>query len=1227
MARYSNVQTDFSGGLISDYILGRTDIKRVANSARTFKNFFPSLQGPAVFRSGFKHVSGLGVNTNAVKSIDMELATDIPYRVIFTPNKLEVENSDGLNKATIDTAYSAEQIADLRFSSETGELYVAHGSHKPKRLTSDAQVLQQGIVSSDGYTLNTSEGQGVDVSFTPAELFVDGEFTADHSRFEGRTTTGNWLNDSVTESTDGLGFFKNLRNVNPVTASAGDVVRTTARFSWEGTLANDDKRTFMLSHVDMPSFEAPDENILNHAHFSIGLKFQNNRLRIIQQLTPSTNTFIAAPRTLLEVQNNDLELELEVSVGSSYGTTDVDVIFRNITDGTTDTFTINGVTQEYYQSLTSGNGVKVNIQSGDVPATTVTRVKVLDLAHRNETTYPEYTSYSLFGKPQILGDDVWNFQDLEFDVEPFLENEPISKKYKITQSERYIKLVSSTNEFQPILDNANPLGMYVDYLVEGERFLGRVVDSTSSTNYTLEDPTASTVYVEPVESVLNIEDNSAQLYLLDNEETTPASGSFDGPQEGLEFDGVPIDEIHVRCDTAVFNAGHAGAWLRVGSDRRNDDVVAGFDRTETRWVRLKEHYGLSDHPVEFYGREGYNDTSSTSSARFGSYREKLTSGAVYRIYQMNPREQLWSYGPNSDGQFKITTAILQGTSGGNRTWSFVNGLSTTIVGENTAASNYNGNAITGNLSTQKQFDVFVCYNNADDSQVSVTSASNLVVANNTTVTEIANDATLTVSSSTFVLDDVDRHCMGLMDTGNVFMKILDFTSNVEVRVKLLNPVPREKRTLGYENGGAFSDFRLGAWYRNNYPRTVAKFEQRRIFGGTYRNPNFIYFSRTNLESSFQPTQDDKEALDTDAITYGLANSTAGIRWLSAARDLVIGTSGGIYRIVPNQYQFGISPKTIRLELAEEEPCERQAEVVGTSVFYPDQSGTRIMEYKYDQSLNAATSNEVTKLVYPIFLNDPVVQLAYQHTPQPRLWVRTQAGKLYCLSYHREEQFYSWSEHDLGVGAVVLDINVLHQGGSTDLDKLWIVVRRLNDVIYKEALSETSALTGDAPMLDSHLIIERTTTAVISNDVSERFVDGDVVSVIEDGVYTGDQTVSSGQVTLNNPSTAKKLIVGNRYEGELKMMFPTWDGQNRPAYGSDHARIVSIRLFLIKSFKYIVGSVNKFETVTLPDSSFTGFDKERPVSGSTYGVDRVPTIKHNEPYPLTIASITTKTDLN
>jgi hypothetical protein len=265
----------------------------------------------------------------------------------------------------------------------------------------------------------------------------------------------------------------------------------------------------------------------------------------------------------------------------------------------------------------------------------------------------------------------------------------------------------------------------------------------------------------------------------------------------------------------------------------------------------------------------------------------------------------------------------------------------------------------------------------------------------------------------------------------------------------------------------------------------------------------------------------------------------------------------------------------------------------------------------------------------------MVQIAYQHTPQPRIWARTASGKIYCLSYHRQEEFYAWSEQDLGSDAKVLDISILHRGTGSELDQVWIVVKRSGS-IYTEALAETDPVQlSSYPMLDSYVELVKPQTGNIYPDVSTRYKVGDTVAVIEDGVYTGEQVVFAqpvgNHITLQS-ATAERVVVGLRYTGELQMMFPTWDGQNRPAYSAETARIVSLKAFFINSFSFMLGIKDRFNKVTLSSgygagNGFTGFDKERPVAGSTFGADNVPTIKHEEPYPLTIASITTKTDLN
>lgn len=989
MARYSNVQTDFSGGLISDHILGRTDIKRVGNSGRVFKNFFPTLQGPAVFRSGFKHYNNLTAADDKITTVDVVLATAEPYRIVFSAGSIKIYNSAGVLKDTVTSPYSSTEIEELRFSPETGELHITHGRHRPKVLTADLTFLSVTLLASGGETLK---------------------------------------------------------------ASGGQILKSDA---------------------------------------------------------------------------------------------------------------------------------------------------------------------------EIQGDDQWTLSDMVFDVEPFLDNQPSSNKFSLVQNERFIKLTSLAETFKPIRDDFASGGLsktwYVEYNVGDVKFLGKVVTSTNasggatSANYTIEDPSSDnkTVYIEPVVSVLDIEDNAAQLYLLDAEETAD-------PTEltALKLDGVPDNKIHLRSDTTIFNAGQINSWVRVGDDRRNNNVVVGHNRNRVRWVKVKEHRGTEDHPVQFF-RDDYDESD-------------YKAGSVYRIYGAIG-STLRMLGPDSAGLINTIRAVI--TSAGNRTYSFVNELKTSAGNPFATTDN-----LIGNLSNQKQFDVIECYNQTTDSVGAVVefngTIGNLIVPSESatvTVEVVANDALLNSTEDTFLTEDQGRHIMGIMESGNVYMKVSRTVSNRQVAVTLLNSVPRNKRTLTFENAGNFEDVRLGAWFENNFPVTVAKFEQRRIYGGTFNNPNFIYFSRVDNEASFQPTQDDAEVLDTDAITYALANRNAGIRWMNAAKDLVVGTSGGIYRIVPNQYQYGISPKTIRMELTEEEPCDQQAETVGSSIFYPDQSGTRLMEYKYDQSLNSSSSNDVSKLIYGIFIKDPIAQIAYQHAPQPRIWTRTVGGKLYCLSYHRQEEFYAWSEHELGDNPTVLDISVLHRGSATNLDQVWVIVKRGNS-LRTEALSEPDiALTTNYPMVDAYLeyntSVDSPTSTAIFNVLGN-----DKISLIDNGEYKGLKTHTQASSYIASAANGRTIILGHPYTGELQMMFPTWDAQNKPAYGADTARIISFKAFLIKSFSFMLGIKNKFDTIRLSTTygasgGFTGFDKERPVAGSTFGVDNVPTIKHEEPYPLTIASIITKTDLN
>jgi hypothetical protein len=1167
MARYSNVQTDFSGGLISEYILGRSDIERTSKSAREFTNFLPTLQGPAEYRYGFKHVNKLtDLDENKTVTATLTLATDEVYRIAFSNVKIKVYNSDGQLQVSTATVLVA-QVDDAQ----------------------DTIVftlpLDHGYVIGDQITITGSSNSNMNATHTVTAI-TDTSATIVIASYGSPTTT------DITITKDYV--------VSPYSAAELDDLR----FSTETDAL------YVTHPLHRPKRVFPLSELISYT------------------LTASGGEFLYGDKTGDKTSTTDVSVDDELLQSNVAAIGDTKWTIRDIVydveplleaDSSTAKFNISN--NESYAKITSTTDDFAHIVTS-IADLTVIDANVADEAGDTITiTLP--TGHGL-----IAGDSITisgsNNANLNTTV-----NVNTATATEITI---VISGYSGNNTGSIVIDRRIvATRMYVQYVVEETTLLGQVVVASTSANYTLADPTNKVVYVSPVRTIVDIEDNQARLFLLDNEETSTASDIA-----VLKNSGVPDNKIHLRADATIFSQGLKNAWVLVDDTRRSNEIPVGSTRSTTRWVNIKEHRGTEDHPVEF-----------TS----GTYDNSLyEAGSVYKI--LNPfTGPLYQMGPNTSGALSTTTAVLR--TDGNRTYTFTNGLGTDPAHPLYHALNpVTTESLTiANLSSAKQFDVVECYNFTDDGipkveeyNASSNPTGNLIVppvSANITVVQIANDVVLNSTQSSFTIDDIGRHFRGELPSGHVYMKAVRFISNNQIVAEALNVIPRNPRTLEIENSGSFTSFNFGAWFTNNFPRTVTRFEQRRVYGGTPSHPNYLFFSRADNEFSFQATQNDKTVLDTDGITYILSNQTAAIKWLDSLKDLVIGTTGGLYRVVPNEYLYGVSAKTIRIELTQEEPCSAQAISVGNSIFYPDQSGGRVLEYRYDQAIQNSASNDVSKLIYPTFVNDGIIKIQYQHTPQPRVWAVTKNGNLYCLAYHRQEEVYAWTKMDLA-GATVHDITILNTGNNSSSDSIFVIVTRTNSstVVSTECLKDSeSEFAGNgtvyktAAHLDAYIVTTKQVSETISLDVSSRFVDGDTVSVVIDGEYKGDYTVASGVPQGLTPSADYKVfIAGVKYEGVAKPMFPTWDGQNKPAYGAETQRIVSIKPFVIDSFSYSVGINGEFKDISLSTTygvgnGFTGFDTERPVAGSTFGVDNIPTFKQTKPYPLVIASIITKTDLN
>tara|TARA_A100001015_G_scaffold233012_1_gene264013 strand:- start:6853 stop:9894 length:3042 start_codon:yes stop_codon:yes gene_type:complete len=1011
MARYTNVATNFSGGLITDNLVGRTDLPRTANSCRKLENFFPSLQGPAEYRQGFEvtTVDSAYASENYVRQTTVILATAKNYRVVFGNLFLKIYDAESnVLKDTVTTPYTTNQLADLRFSSETDVLYIAHEQHRPRKLTAN--------ISFEFFNLRSV---GFNDGGTPNDLSDD------------------VINDPPT--------FDNLR-----------------------------------------AADGPDADSLP------------DQLR------------------------------------------------------------------------------------AQVP---------------------------------LAGDDDWTLAEIDTYIEPFLEKDTSDIQLTATKGQEIVKL-EKQGAFTVIKSDwdggtANQFSQdwYVEYDVGGVTVAGKVIASATGIYANdVQPPTNDCVYVDAFDFVTDIKDASALLQLIDNT----------GNDARYIKDGVPNGDIHLRSDTTVLNGSQHGSYIRVHPDRAFEFDVTGTTRTTTRWVKVKRFLGTETHPVNFI--YGSNVFTGQEFYQYGNVYKSYGNGTVV-VRDAND------------------TATADVTTGGQRTFTWTGGNFNN-------ASATNASSVVGDLSLGVAMLVHEIDNTAAvvESYDAGTSSGNLISAGaNVAVTEIANNVLITATgtnASTFFLEDgIGRYYKLDYPDGVCYCRVVSgFGNNVEALIR--TPVPRNATTGEFQNAGVAVSFSEGAWYDNNYPKEVAKFERRRIYGGTPTHPNFVFFSKVDDETDFAPTEGDKEVLDTSGISYALSNVNSSIRWMLAAKELVIGTSRGIFRVIPNQYEFSISPKTIRIELVDEVNCKGEAHMIGTSIFFPDESDTKLMEYKYDGQIQSSNANDLSKFIYPTFIEDQIKRITVQENPQPRIWVLTEGGLLYILSYQRQEEYYAWSKVDHGT--VVEDITCVREGYASGNDKVVIATRENTSLQFETLFSPKNSTAEPTEYLDgsfTHTVTDISTTIssgtlTITLGSTNNYNNGQSLSVVANGVYYGEHSLSkpsgNGTITIaswSGPTTgAVTFVIGRRYTGTLQPMYPTWDGQSKPAFGADEIRVISTRLHVIKTSKFKLGIGGSFETITLPSTNYTGFDKERPVVGSTFGVDRIPEIKQDEPASMTLTAIVTKTDL-
>ena len=380
---------------------------------------------------------------------------------------------------------------------------------------------------------------------------------------------------------------------------------------------------------------------------------------------------------------------------------------------------------------------------------------------------------------------------------------------------------------------------------------------------------------------------------------------------------------------------------------------------------------------------------------------------------------------------------------------------------------------------------------------------------------------LTASASLFDSSHVGTDWLVDTNPGNaagevVWVRVNSVASATvaNVTVKDLDYMPTDTNATNLWQEGAFSTLR-------GFPSAVVFYEQRLWYGGTTHKPQTLWGSKTGNYEDF-----DLGALAGDGLSYAIASDRVNnIKWMAAQRVMIVGTSGGEFRITGGN-ESAITPTNVDVRRQTSYGSKLgQPAYVGSDVFFIQRSGTQVRNVAYKWESDSFQSDDLTFLAEHITTGG-LTTLSYSHVPDSILMGLRADGTLLMLTYEPTQEVIGWHRHI--TDGKFKSLAVISEDGP---DQFWFVVERTIGGVVKQYIE---LYTPDTH-LDSMISYSGTATSAVSGLTH---LEGKTVQITADGAVHPDLVVSSGAVTLNY--TATDIKVGLKYISKLT---PTRYGAN------------------------------------------------------------------------------------
>ena len=453
---------------------------------------------------------------------------------------------------------------------------------------------------------------------------------------------------------------------------------------------------------------------------------------------------------------------------------------------------------------------------------------------------------------------------------------------------------------------------------------------------------------------------------------------------------------------------------------------------------------------------------------------------------------------------------------------------------------------------------------------------------------------------------------------NCDLSIMPFTQYGIVEIKSVTDAKNAKVNVlnGIKEGEPSYQWKLGSWNRGNgYPKLCTFYQDRFVVAATSKKPNYIWMSRTGDYPNFGVEKVEGTITDDSAITLPVINrKMCEIRHLIPANDLIILTSGNEWIVSGDKT---ITPTNCNLKTQTQRgalSCEPQF-IGNRCVFVQERGGTvRDMGYSYES--DNYTGQDLTLFVKTRVRGYLTITSAYAQDPDSIIYYIRNDGEINCLTYIPEQKVYGWS-HFVTNGKYLYCESV----SEGEQDSIYILVERTLQGKKVKCIERMVPLYSDDVNVFLDCYVEfKSSNAIDSINIPH--LSGQTVQVVIDDNQQPDVVVpDDGLLQLN--VSGSNIKIGLPFTSKIRV--PSVEMQMQD--GTLQGRVATVSRVVLRVHKSFGGKIgrtfDRMDDITLPpDKLFTG-DKPviLPKMGVNYSTDTSICIKHNDPFPFNLLSIT------